>query len=237
MDLPDLPRFYVPSVEVGERLVLDEEEFRHARVLRLEPDSKVHLINGKGALYNGFITIKKRAAEILVDSVAHEKPEPSSALILGIAPTKNISRFEWVVEKATELGVSAIYPILCEHSERDRLKLDRLQKIVISAMKQSKRLWMPKLMTLSNFHEVLSIDADEKFIAHCHDEQKLPISSLSHPKKIRLVLVGPEGDFSNNEIDQAKKSSFQSISLGEARLRTETAAIAICVYSNLASNQ
>jgi len=151
------------------------------------------------------------------------------SLHLAVAPTKNIDRFEWFLEKATEIGVNEITPIICEHSERKVLKMDRLQKVVQSAMKQSLRTYLPILHEPVPFKDLMEKDhSGILFIAHCQEEEKLELKRRVAPDKKITILIGPEGDFSPSEIDLAYEKGFLSVSLGESRLRTETAAIYAC---------
>lgn len=229
----DLARFYHPNAAVGATVELSEDEARHAKVLRLNTGDKVYGLNGMGSLFEGIITMNKRRAELELMRLLHTEPLTNRSLILAVAPTKNINRFEWIVEKATEIGVSRIIPIACSQSERTHLKVDRLVKIAVSAMKQSKGLWVPELSTLSSFESLLVEKADTKWIAHCFEGGKETVDSLAKSEGSQLVAIGPEGDFTLDEIDQAKANNFREISLGSKRLRTETAAIVVCVSANL----
>jgi len=151
-----------------------------------------------------------------------------------VAPTKNIERFEWFLEKATEIGVDEITPIICEHSERKAVKLERLTKIVISAMKQSQQYYLPKVNEAIKVTDFLAKDINsKKFVAHCVDEEKQFLKASLSPQEDSIVLIGPEGDFSQTEIEQAISRQFIPISLGDTRLRTETAAVVACVEINL----
>jgi len=151
-----------------------------------------------------------------------------------VAPTKNIDRFEWMIEKATEIGVDEITPLLCEHSERKQVNNERLQKVLISAMKQSLKAYLPRLNNLTNFETFLSNNIEEhKFIAHCDEGFKKHLFTQIKPRERVLVLVGPEGDFSPSEIVRARKLGFTEVSLGNSRLRTETAGVVVCEVVNL----
>lgn len=234
MNLEDLPRFYSSNVSVGATIELSEEEARHAKVLRLQTTDSVHVIDGVGNLFLGSIVAKKRSFNVLIESLQCAEPKPVVGLILAVAPTKNISRFEWVIEKAVEVGVLKIIPIHCENSERVHLKTDRLEKIAVSALKQSKGLWKTEITNLLPFAEVLNMECQSKWIAHCAEGDKESIKALTHPSN-QLICIGPEGDFSPAEIKKAMEAEFKAVSLGKHRLRTETAAIVACVAANLFS--
>lgn len=232
MTKSDKPRFYIPNLTLEGEHRISEEEFRHAKVLRIQSGDEVNAVDGRGKLYSAIISMYKRNASITIKDIEAEEDKPTDGIILAVAPTKNIARFEWILEKATELGVINIIPLLCEHSERDQLKPERLEKIIVSAMKQCKRLWIPELAPLTDFQSMLNHPSPNKFIAHCADQTRHSASELM--KSTNLVLIGPEGDFSDNEIELAINSGFKSLSLGANRLRTETAAISICAVYHLA---
>jgi 16S rRNA (uracil1498-N3)-methyltransferase len=232
--LKDLPRFYLSEAVANSTHELSDDEGKHTRVLRLQTGDTVHVIDGKGKLFEAEISLKKRSTEVIIGSLLAEEKENPNQLILAVAPTKNISRFEWVIEKATEVGVKTIIPIRCENSERGHMKLGRLDRIMASAMKQSKALWATDIYELTEFKELIDLQADEKLIAHCVDSfEKQTIQSLIGGNTSRLIAIGPEGDFSINEIETALQNGFKSLSLGQKRLRTETAAIAACIASNI----
>ena len=232
MTKSDKPRFYIPNLTLEGEHRISEEEFRHAKVLRIQSGDEVNAVDGRGKLYSAIIYMYKRNASITIKDIEAEEDKPKDGIILAVAPTKNIARFEWILEKATELGVINIIPLLCEHSERDQLKPERLEKIIVSAMKQCKRLWIPELAPLTDFQSMLNHPSPNKFIAHCADQTRHSANELM--KSTNLVLIGPEGDFSDNEIELAINSGFKSLSLGANRLRTETAAISICAVYHLA---
>jgi 16S rRNA (uracil1498-N3)-methyltransferase len=234
MNLEDLPRFYSSTVSVGTTLELSEEEGRHAKVLRLQTNDSVHLIDGIGNLFLGSILAKKKGFEVQIVSLICSEPKPEAGLILAVAPTKNINRFEWIIEKAVEVGVMQIVPINCENSERVHLKLDRLDKIAVSALKQSKGLWKTEITNLLPFADVLNMECQSKWIAHCAEGDKESIKALTYPSN-QLICIGPEGDFSTAEINKALEAGFKAVTLGQHRLRTETAAIVACVAANLFS--
>ena len=214
---------------------LDKDESRHAiKVLRHNAGDEIQLTDGLGNHFIAKIT-KANAlkCEFNVLSKTSINPPPYS-IHIAIAPTKNFERLEWFVEKATELGIQQISILLTQHSERHKLKLDRLYKKAISAMKQSKQFFLPVIELHGNFNSFISnTDANEKFIASVDQENPYILHQKAKPGKSYLVLIGPEGDFSQNEIDKALTEGFSKVSLGKNVLRTETAGIAACHMLNL----
>jgi 16S rRNA (uracil1498-N3)-methyltransferase len=206
-----------------------EESWHCTKVLRFKAGDEIGLIDGKGHFYEGQLSIvneKKCVANITFGPRVQNKHP--YYLHLAIAPTKNIDRMEWLVEKAVEIGVDEITFIRCKNSERTVIKEDRLIKIAESAVKQSLQSYIPKINALTNFADLLKTKADLKFIAHCEEEAKNHLKSFDLKNKTSLVLIGPEGDFTSEEIASAKTSGFTEISLGENRLRTETAGLYVC---------
>jgi 16S rRNA (uracil1498-N3)-methyltransferase len=206
-----------------------EESWHCTKVLRFKVGDEIGLIDGKGNFYEGKLSVvneKKCVADIILSPRTQIKHP--YYLHLAIAPTKNIDRIEWLVEKAVEIGVDEITFMRCKNSERTVIKEDRLVKIAESAVKQCLQAYIPKINALTNLADVLKIKADLKFIAHCEEETKQHLKSFDLKNKSSLVLIGPEGDFSFEEIAQAKTTGFYEISLGENRLRTETAGIYVC---------
>jgi 16S rRNA (uracil1498-N3)-methyltransferase len=228
--------FYVTNIN-GEFAHFDEIEARHCvQVLRKKEGDFVHFIDGKGGFYKGEIdeTGKKKCVVKILDHQP-DFAKRNFHLHIAIAPTKNIARLEWFLEKTTEIGIDEITPILCDHSERTKIRLDRLQKVLISAMKQSLKAKLPKLnepQKLDAFIKQIDKDNQELYIAHCADGEKNDLKHNYQKGKNVLVLIGPEGDFSNREIQLAFEHDFSSITLGESRLRTETAGIVACTYLN-----
>lgn len=223
--------FYAPETTNG-IFKLNSEESKHCtKVLRKKIGDKISVIDGKGNFYHTTI-IDDSFCEcaLAIDSVTEEYEKLNYNLHIAIAPTKNTERIEWFVEKATEIGISQISFLTCDHSERVHLKLDRLEKVAVSAMKQSLKAYKPRLNELCSFEKFIStkFDTDQLFIAHCEngfDKQELnKLLEESSGKEI-VVLIGPEGDFSKREIELAFKQGFKSVSLGKSRLRTETAAL------------
>lgn len=227
--------FYAPHIQ-SETHILNLDESKHCvRVLRKKKGDSVQLVDGKGGIYTAIISDPNPKQCVLnIESIKKVEDDITQPIHLAIAPTKNNVRFEWFLEKATEIGVSTITPIICDHSERKVLKTDRLKNVLISAMKQSNRMHLPQLNPIINFNDFLSKGfKDQAFIAHCRGNQKPHLkNSISIGKELN-ILIGPEGDFSANEILNAEKMGYKSVSLGRSRLRTETAAIVACHISNL----
>ncbi|MFV0366632.1 MAG: 16S rRNA (uracil(1498)-N(3))-methyltransferase [Mangrovibacterium sp.] len=221
--------FYTPDIS-GTNYTLPEEESKHAvRVLRMQEGDKLQLIDGKGGFYEASVVEAhpKRCA-IQIKQKIDNYAKRQNYLHIAVAPTKNIDRIEWFLEKATEIGIDEITPVLCEHSERKVIKADRLEKIIVSAMKQSYKAYLPKLNPLTPLAELLSTDFEGgKFVAHCYEDERNSLKKSLHGSS-NLILIGPEGDFSEEEVQQALAAGFKPVSLGEARLRTETAALAAC---------
>ena len=213
------------------RSVLSEEESAHCvRVLRYQKGDSILLTDGCGTTYDAVVTNPNpRCCEFEVVSAEKQKPSHNFYLHIAIAPTKNIERLEWMVEKSTEIGVDEITPLLCHYSERRQIRLDRLEKIILSACKQSLTPYMPRLNPLTDIREVIT-NANEqtRFIAHCYKEQKSELKDNIKKGASCLVLIGPEGDFSMEEVELALSRGFVPVSLGNSRLRTETAGIVAC---------
>jgi 16S rRNA (uracil1498-N3)-methyltransferase len=220
--------YYSKQVE-GNEARLDETESGHlARVMRHRPGDVISLTNGEGNLFEAVI-VDASPKSAIVKLLQEIRSEAASPLIhIAIAPTKNIDRFEWFLEKATELGVTEISPLITRRSEREKLKHDRLQKILISAMKQSLRLRLPKLnemASLQNFLLLHSSGGQQKLIAHCRQPDLSALKKIYQPNAPVILLIGPEGDFTADEITLAEENRYVSVSLGKARLRTETAGL------------
>ena len=229
--------FYVPEV-IGTEVFFDETESKHAvRVLRLSNGTQVQIIDGKGGLYVAEITdANPKKCRLSILESTQEFGKKDFRLHIAIAPTKSIDRFEWFLEKATEIGIDEITPLLTEHSERKNIKPERLEKILVSAMKQSLKAYLPKLNGITRFSEfVANAKTENRYIAHCYDNEKPHLKNILEKGKDLLVLIGPEGDFSIEEVETVKENGFQEISLGAARLRTETAGIVACHICNLAN--
>ena len=221
--------FYVPNLISAH--VLPEEESLHAvKVLRLQSGDAITVVDGVGGYYEAQITRPhpKHCEFEIVKSIAGFGKRDYK-LHIAIAPTKNIERLEWFIEKATEIGIDEITPIICRFSERKVIKADRLEKIIVSAAKQSVKAYFPKLNPLCTFDELLkSHKASQKFIAHCYDEDKKLLQNEIQKSSDILILIGPEGDFSKEEVQKALTTGFVPVSLGDSRLRTETAGVVAC---------
>ena len=223
--------FYDPDLEPesGEFTVSKDESRHLVKVLRMKTGDPVYFTNGRGWLFRGLLDISnpKRCLITIEDKSYHE--DRTHSLHLAVAPTKMNDRFEWFLEKATEIGVQFITPIICEHSERKTIKQDRMKKIILSAMKQSKRLHLPVLNDAISFDSFLkNTPGDQKFIAHCHSEELPALKDKLGRFNNTTICIGPEGDFSVKEIEMALQHGFIPVNLGASRLRTETAAIVAC---------
>jgi 16S rRNA (uracil1498-N3)-methyltransferase len=222
--------FYTPDI-TSEIYTLPEEESKHCtRVLRLQQGDMVHLVDGKGCLYTAIIqdTHTKRCQLQVIDKQVEYGKLPYY-IHIAVAPTKNIDRMEWFVEKAVEVGVSEITFLKCEHSERRELRLDRLEKIAISAMKQSQKGYLPLLHDMVPFQRFIQTCVPEDtFIAHLEEDAVKSIKDYYRPHLQHCIMIGPEGDFSEKEIAAAYKAGIRPVTLGQSRLRTETAALVAC---------
>jgi 16S rRNA (uracil1498-N3)-methyltransferase len=221
--------FYNPEITKDTtQITFDKIESKHiVRVLRKKENDVLSITNGLGFLFEAKITVasdKKCIADIIsVD----EKPKPwDYYLHIAIAPTKNNDRIEWFLEKATEIGIDEITPIICSNSERRYVKLDRFEKIIQAAMKQSLKFTLPKINEPVKFNDFINQDFDSTIcIAHCEEQEKNVLKSVVNPSEKITILIGPEGDFSTQEITKALEKKWIPISLGESRLRTETAGL------------
>ncbi|MFD0766608.1 16S rRNA (uracil(1498)-N(3))-methyltransferase [Mucilaginibacter lutimaris] len=228
--------FYTPDIDPKlSEYFLSEEESKHAvRVLRLNVGDAVTLIDGIGGLYNAKIMDAHPKRTILqINSVTQEFNKRNHYLHIAIAPTKNLDRVEWFLEKATEIGIDEISLIICQRSERKEAKVERLDKIITSAIKQSIKAYHPVLNTPVNFNHFVRQPFDgQKFIAHCDEGQKISLAQSIEKQNRYLILIGPEGDFSPTEVEAALQNGYKAITLGESRLRTETAALEACFEVN-----
>ena len=222
--------FYSQNIKDG-KIILEEEEAKHAlKVLRLKANEEVMVINGTGGLYHCRLDqcSKKEVSAAIINEQLNHKARPYS-IHIAIAPTKNISRFEWFLEKSTEIGIDKISPILCHRSERKIIKNERLQRVLLAACKQSQKAYLPSLAPLEKFeHFVNNCKEQNKFIAHCDYENNQQLLHLAKAKKEVLIMIGPEGDFSEKEVDFAISKGFLAVGLGKERLRTETAGLVAC---------
>ncbi|MBR1543432.1 MAG: 16S rRNA (uracil(1498)-N(3))-methyltransferase [Muribaculaceae bacterium] len=237
-------RFYAPNIKSD--FTLPQDEAHHCvKVLRLGVGDEIEVVDGDGGLYLCRVA-SDNPKHCLVEIVSekHEKPHWQHRIVLSVAPTKNIDRMEWMAEKVTEMGVDEIIPLLCDNSERRVLKTERLRKILVSAMKQSLKSTLPVLRELTPLAGVLSEArsfSGQKFIAYCDP-------SLPRAERVNffnryaagsdvMLMVGPEGDFSPEEVKSALEAGFEPVTLGESRLRTETAAVMCCAACHVADTR
>lgn len=228
-----MPRFYCP--EIATSLTLTEEESRHCvKVLRLVEGDEIEVVDGRGNLYHCRIAMahpKRCAVDIIEKEVS--PPHWKHKIVLGVAPTKMLDRMEWMLEKCVEMGIDRIVPLRCDNSERTTLKTERMKKIMVSAMKQSLKATLPQLDEMTPLSQLLKAPwQGDRFIAYCDPElpreQRQSLARLIQAGSDVMVLIGPEGDFSPREVAQATEAGFVPVSLGESRLRTETAAVMAC---------
>ena len=242
--------FYCKDITPEGYATLDAEESRHAvRVLRLREGDTMHVTDGQGHLYEcRVVEANDKACTVETQRAASQIPmsleetQRAASLHLAVAPTKNPSRMEWLVEKAVEVGVGEITLLDCDHSERSFLKTDRLERLALSAMKQSLHLTLPRIhpaVKLREWLRTFAIGTPElRFIAHCEANQpRTPLASALEAERDAVVLIGPEGDFSQEEIDLALECGFRPVSLGPSRLRTETAALYAAVAFSVANEE
>lgn len=223
--------FYVPEISAESReITLSEDESKHAcRVLRLRTGDKVILLDGRGGTYTAEI-IEDHPKHCTLHILDYQFEEmPVKEIHVAIAPTKNNERIEWFLEKATELGITEVTLLLCGNSERKQIKEDRFEKILVSAMKQSQRKYLPKLHSLTPFKTFIS-EHPKGALAHCYDGEKSLLQDVFQASGYPL-LIGPEGDFTPEEVALAQQSGYDSISLGKNRLRTETAGLYVCMIA------
>ncbi len=223
--------FYKPEIDHATTgFFFNREESKHiVKVMRKQSGDNLFVTNGKGSIYECEITLASDTKCTVAIVKAIKSEAPKYHLHLAVAPTKMNDRYEWFLEKATEFGISEITPLLCDRSERKTIKIDRLEKIVQSAMKQSLQSYLPMLNEAMSFSQfILENRPGLNLIAHCEDQQKNSLKDVVKNQSTVTVLIGPEGDFSEKEIELALKNGYLAVSLGNTRLRTETAAIAAC---------
>ena len=232
--------FYVPNATEDNELPTDEA-IHAIRVLRLKIGDDIFLIDGKGSFYEAVVTLanSKHCLYKITQTLVQNKTWKGH-IHLAIAPTKDISRIEWLVEKATEIGFDEISFLNCQFSERKNLRIDRIERIVISAMKQSRKAWKPIVNNMLSFEDFIQKEVTgQKFICHCYNEIEKTdfFSNINNSGLFEdiTVLIGPEGDFSINEVHQALQQQYKSTTLGNSRLRTETAGLAAVLMANLAN--
>ena len=218
--------FYSKDISDTE-ISLSKEEAHHAsRVLRLKTGDKVGVFDGEGVIYHCSIhELTKQECKLTIDeSVKSTFPRPNLTML--IAPTKSNERFEWFLEKACEIGVGRIVPIVTHHSERKHIRLDRFEKVLLSAMKQSMNPYLPGIEEMTSFNEVLTKYKDaDRYISHCAEGDKKELIEVISTKNESVIMIGPEGDFSSEEIQLAKREGWQEVSLGHQRFRSETAGV------------
>jgi 16S rRNA (uracil1498-N3)-methyltransferase len=223
--------FYAPGI-IGNYWVLDEKESRHCvRVLRMTEGTPVKLIDGKGNLYEGIINkADPKACEIGINKVISDFEKRNYRLHIAISPVKNPERFEWFIEKSVEIGIDEITPLICKNTEKQRIKPERINNIIISAMKQSLKAGITILNEATSFENFIRKDfKGEKMICHCNSAPERDKIDHEYTKDAdAVILIGPEGDFSDNEITRAVAAGFKPVHLGKSRLRTETAGVAAC---------
>ncbi len=228
-----LPIFYQKEVLLQDFFTLNEETSKHIiQVLRMKQGEQLQLTDGKGKIVTAEIVAEnKKATEVKVIATSYIPPCKSN-ITIAISLIKNNNRFEWFLEKATEIGVSEIIPLLCERTEKQSFRYDRMKNILASAMLQSQQAWLPILHQPTKFLEVIkSSGHNNKFIAHCIEEDKKKLQILTR-NKTSIILIGPEGDFTLEEIEVAKQNNYIPVTLGDTRLRTETAAMVAAVLLN-----
>lgn len=229
--------FYTPHISANEA-ILESEEARHcAQVLRMRVGEELIVVDGKGGYYNGVLAeIGKRECRVAIREAQQDYGKRPFRVHLAVAPTKNMSRWEWMLEKATEVGVDQLTPLLCNRSERVHVRVDRLEKIALAAMKQSGQAFLPLIAEPMAFSDLVTRAAyPQRFIAHCLPNEKSSLAKNCEPEKDVLILVGPEGDFTPEEVEQALSLGFQAVELGPTRLRTETAGLAALMAVHFAN--
>jgi 16S rRNA (uracil1498-N3)-methyltransferase len=228
--------FYSPEIGDENNFLPEDESTHCVKVLRLKEKSKIQIIDGKGHFYTAEITVAHpKKCEFKILTVSEDSNKRDFYLHIAIAPTKNSDRTEWFIEKAVEIGIDEITFIKCEHSERKQLNMERIERIAISAMKQSLKAYLPKINPVTDFKNFISNTNKEVhyFVAHLESGEKKHLKEAMERKGKSCILIGPEGDFSPSEIEIALKNNFSPVTLGPSRLRTETAGIIACHTINL----
>ena len=226
--------FYTPDIQTNAEL--PEEEAQHCvRVLRLTAGDEITLTDGKGNFYRAEISAAtNKRCLVNIKETIHQAPLWQGHLHIAMAPTKNMDRNEWLAEKATEIGFDEMTFLNCRFSERKVIKTERIEKILVSAIKQSLKARLPRLNEMTDFNSFIEKDfSGQKFIAHCYEGEKPLLKDVLKKGEDTLVLIGPEGDFSEEEVKKAIEKGFIPISLGKSRLRTETAALVACHTMNM----
>ena len=231
--------FYAPEITTPLYTLPEEESGHCVRVLRLREGDELHITDGRGTLYRAEVEeAHPKHCTIRIVEEHHEWEKRPYRLTVAVAPTKNIDRIEWFVEKATESGIDRIVPILCDHSERKVIKEERLEKIAVSAMKQSLKSYKPQIDPLTPIRALFAEPFEGvKLIAHCEEDmERVFMGDVVTKGEDVMILIGPEGDFSKEEIEAARKAGFREVTLGQSRLRTETAALAATMYTAYINN-
>ena len=226
-----LPCFFEENIPLSGNFFLSEESSKHiVQVLRMNEGEEINITNGKGELLTSSVVIaNKRKTEVTITNRI-SSPRSNQKIAIAISSIKNNNRFEWFLEKATEIGVSEIILLICNRTEKNSMKRDRMHNIIVSAMLQSRQAWMPELKEPAKFSEIIkSTGYQQKFIAHCNDSKKKTLKDFDNGNFSRIILIGPEGDFTVNEINSAAQNNYIPLSLGETRLRTETAGVVAAV--------
>ncbi len=221
--------FYAPDIAMNP--VLPETESGHCvRVLRKQEGDGIDITDGKGFFYKATISeAHPKHCKVEITETIARPPYWPNRIELAVAPTKNIDRMEWLAEKATEIGIDKITFLKTRYSERKEIKAERIEKIMVSAMKQSEKATLPGLQGMTDFNAFIKQEFNgRRFIAHCYEGVKPLLSRAYQPGEDVLILIGPEGDFSTEEVEKALAQGYEPISLGESRLRTETAALTAC---------
>ena len=234
-----LPLFYQEHIDTSQTIIeLSDESSRHiVQVLRMKAGESLQLTDGNGHLILAEITEAHKKKCVVSVCSSEKKIKPAKQITIAISPVKNNARFEWFLEKATEIGVQQIVPLICQRTEKQHFRFDRMKGILISAMLQSKQFFLPKLLEPTSLATFIQKDtADTKLIAHCLEEKKQLLSQFSNAASVS-IMIGPEGDFDRDEIEIALKSGYQPVSLGENRLRTETAGMMAAAVLNLGVHQ
>ena len=234
-----MKRFYSNNIQ-SHFIYLENEEAQHCtKVLRCKMDDVVEVLNGSGILYEGIISnIQRHEVQISIQKIVKEQKENPNKLSIAICPTKNPARLEWFLEKATEIGVVNIYPILSDRTEKQSVKHERMQNIIVSAAKQSGQLFFPIIHAVQPLKTLLDspLQYNQYFIAHCED-QKQHLKNIYKKNESALLLIGPEGDFTKDEITAAINKNYIPVSLGNSILRVETAGLVACVIVSIVNSQ
>ncbi len=232
------PIFFTKKFDGGLAL-LDGEEAHHCHsVLRKKAGDEAWVVDGEGGFFTGeILSVEKKSAQIRILSEQRDFKKRPAPLSIAIAPTKSIDRLEWFLEKAVEIGVEAVHPILTKNTERTALRHDRLEKILVAAMKQSVSAYLPELTQAVDFQKFMEKELPaQRFICHCNADNLPMLKDLLRPGHPTLILIGPEGDFTLKEVELAEKNGFTSVSLGTTRLRVETAGLVACCAFSLANS-